>query len=264
MDDNYQTYLNRVARMTLPEAYRSQVQHIQESSKFQPTPDGARQAAPFPGYTVITPPWEEETENSNFYAKLEAYQQELLQLPVGCDLIVPVPPASFHLTLADLIWDSAFRDACEKNSEFEQQLRSCFIDIFQQYQQSLTGSSVPIRWQTLGLMIMPRAVGVCLVPQDESFYEQIVNLRRAIYQNPQLIALGIEQQYHFTAHITLGYFGEVPPELDRDRLATVFSQLNQQWLMNSLDFVAHRAELRKFDDMTRYYREPDWPVLNFS
>ncbi|MFQ4145450.1 DUF1868 domain-containing protein [Chlorogloeopsis sp. ULAP02] len=264
MDDNYQTYLNRVARMTLPEAYKSQVQHIQESSKFQPTPDGARQAAPFPGYTVMTPPWEEETENSNFYAKLEVYQQELLQLPIGSNLIVPVPPASFHLTLADLIWDSAFRDACDKNPEFEQQLRSCFTEIFQQYQQSLTGFTAPIHWQTLGLMIMPRAVGVCLVPQEERFYEQVVNLRRAIYQNPQLIGLGIEQQYHFTAHITLGYFGDVPLELDRDRLVNVFSQINQQWLMNSLDFVVNRAELRKFDDMTRYYREPDWPFLNFS
>ncbi|NWF61519.1 MAG: DUF1868 domain-containing protein [Fischerella sp.] len=264
MDDNYQTYLNRVARMTLPEAYGIQVQHIQESSKFQPTPDRERQAVPFPGYTVITPPWEDETENSAFYTQLQGYQQELLQLPVGCDLIVPVPAASFHLTLADLIWDSAFYDACEKKPEFEQQLRSCFAEIVQQYQQSMTRAVHPVRWQTLGLMVMPRAVGICLVPQDESCYEEIVNFRRAIYQNSNLIALGIEQQYHFTAHITLGYFGEVPPQLDRDRLATMFSQLNQQWLLNSPEFLIHRAELRKFDDMTRYYRGVDWPVLEWG
>ncbi|MEO1378556.1 MAG: DUF1868 domain-containing protein, partial [Cyanobacteria bacterium J06635_10] len=34
MDDNYQTYMNRVARMTLPEAYASQVQYLKESPKF--------------------------------------------------------------------------------------------------------------------------------------------------------------------------------------------------------------------------------------
>lgn len=264
MDDNYQTYLNRVARMTLPEAYRSQIQHIQESSKFQPQIEGARLAVPFPGYTIITPPWEDESENSAFYTKLQTYQQELLQLPKNGNLIIPVPSSSFHLTLADLIWDDAYRDACEKNPEFEQELRSCIAQIFQQYQQSITKGNNLICWQMLGLIIMPRAIGVCLVPQDESCYEQIINLRRTIYQNPQLVALGIEQHYHFTAHITLGYFGDISPDLDRTSLSTMLSELNQQWLGNSPEFLVNRAELRKFDDMTRYYRQPDSPVLVIS
>lgn len=260
MDDNYQTYLNRVARMTLPETYRSQVQHIQESSKFHPTPEGDRLAVPFPGYTLITPPSEES--ESAFYSYLRNYQQQLLS-HLDLNLIVPVPPASFHLTLADLIWDSAYRDACEKNPEFEQQLRFCFTEIFQQYQSSATHAN-PIRWQMLGLIVMPRAIGVCLVPQDEGSYEQIVKLRRTIYQNPKLIALGIEQHYHFTSHITLGYFGEIAPNLDRDRLSTILSELNQQLSLNAPEFVVHRAELRFFKDMTCYEREPDWPVLNFG
>ncbi len=90
-----------------------------------------------------------------------------------------------------------------------------------------------------------------------------MNFRRTIYQNPKLIALGIEQHYHFTAHITLGYFGEVSPDLDRTNLSTVLSQLNQQWLLNSPEFLINRVELRKFDDMTYYHREADWPSLDF-
>lgn len=262
LDDNYQTYLNRLARMTLPEAYKSQIQHIQESSKFRSTPEGRRQATSFPGYAVITPPsQEDESENVTFYTKLQSYQQDLLQLPLNCDLIVPVPPASFHFTLADLIWENAYRDVCTKNPQFEEQLRSCFTEIFQQYQQSITGKTRPIIWQMLGLIVMPRSIGVCLVPQDQSCYEQITNLRRAIYQNPKIIALGIEQHYHFTAHITLGYFGEVSPSLDRDRLLTMLEELNQRWLASPPEFLIHRADLRKFDDMTHYYREPDWPIL---
>jgi hypothetical protein len=248
--------------MTLPEAYRTQVQHIQESSKFQPH-SGLRQAAPFPGYTLITPPAAEDTQNAAFYAKLEAYQQELVQLPISSDLIVPVPPASFHLTLADLIWDHAFIDACEKNPQFEVELISCLTETLQQYQQSLTNGAAPIQWQMLGLILMPRAVAVCLVPQDERCYEEIIKFRRRIYQNSQLIALGVEQHYHFMAHITLGYFGEVSPELDRTNFSNQLSQLNQQWLMNLPEFSIHRVELRKFDDMTRYYRQPDWPSCNF-
>jgi hypothetical protein len=248
--------------MLLPEAYKSQVQHIQESSKFQ-LDSGVRQAVPFPGYTLITPSADEESENSTFYTKLKAYQQELLQLPVNSDLIIPVPPASFHFTLADLIWDSAYRHAYEKNPEFEQQLHSCCNEIFQQYQQSITPGNNPISWQMLGLIVMPRAIAVCLVPKDEHCYEQIIKFRRTIYQNPKLIALGIEQNYHFTAHITLAYFGQISPDLDRGKFSTLLSQLNQQWLSDSPEFLIHRVELRKFDDMTRYYREPDWPSLDF-
>ncbi|MDB9306883.1 DUF1868 domain-containing protein [Nodularia spumigena] len=262
MDDNYQTYLNRVARMTLPEAYRSQIQHIQESAKFR-LHSGSRQAAPFPGYSLITPPAQAEAKNSTFYTKLQSYQQELLQLPVDSDLIVSVPPVSFHLTLADLIWDSAYLHACEKDPEFDQQLRSCCAEILQQYQESMTNATNPIQWQMLGLIVMPRSVGVCLVPQDERSYEQIIQFRRTIYQNPQLMALGIEQHYDFTAHVTLGYFGKVSPGLDRTNFSTMLSELNQQWLLNSPEFLIHRVELRKFDDMTHYYREPDWPSLNF-
>jgi hypothetical protein len=256
--------MNRVARMTLPEAYTSGVQHLKESSKFVSHPEKDRIAVSFPGYTLITPPdGEEDSTNSAFYSKLQDYQQEILQLPMGSDFIIPVPRDSFHLTLADLIWDSAYRDAKENNPDFEAQLRLCFSDIFQQYQQGAIADNPP-RWQMLGLMLMPRAVAVCLVPLDKNSYEQIVNLRRAIYQNPKLIALGIEQQYNFTAHITLGYFGDIPPDLNRDNFATMLSELNQKWTENLPTLKVHRAELRKFDDMTRFYRESDSPVLVFS
>lgn len=260
MDEDYQTYLNRVARMTLLETYTSQVQNIQESPKFQPSPEGGRQPVPFPGYTVITPPPDEDSQNQDFYQSLRLCQQQL-QLSLGSDLIVPVPFASFHLTLADLIWDNAYLYASQ-NSEFEVQLRDRIADIFQQYRQSLTQKN-PSVWQILGLYVMPRAISVCLIAKDESSYKQILKFRRTIYQSSGLTALGIEQHYHFTPHITLGYFGDLSPNLDRDRLSTSLFELNQQWLENSSHLVVHQAQLRKFDDMTRYYRELDWPILDF-
>jgi hypothetical protein len=263
VDDNYQTYSNRLARMTLPEAYQAQVQHIQESYKFQPSPAGTRQAVPFPGYTVITPPSEEDPINAEFYARLEEYQTQILDLVADPELIVPISRASFHLTLADLIWDSAYRHACEQNPNYESDLQFCCAKIFEQYRQAIKPEEKPIRWQILGVMLMPRAIAVCLVPQEQSSYERAINFRRTMYQNSELIGLGIEQNYHFTAHITLGYFGKVSPDLKRDRIAEIFADLNLKWLGNSPDLLLHRAELRKFDDMKRYYREPNWPTVDF-
>jgi hypothetical protein len=260
LDDTYQIYVNRVARMTLPEAYQSQAQHIQPSPKFQRQLDQEFQPVPFPGYSVITPPWVEDAENTGFYEQLQAYQQQMLsQLPSG--LVLPLPPDSFHMTLADLIWDSAYLHAIEK-PDFEVQLRD---RVAQSFHQSPIVSSSPVYWQVLGLVVMPRAIGVCLAPKDENSYLRISELRRALYQNQDLIALGIEQQYHFTAHITLGYFGDVAATVDRDAISRDLSSLTQQWLESSAPEALwiYRAELRKFDDMTHYYREPDWAALEF-
>jgi hypothetical protein len=78
------------------------------------------------------------------------------------------------------------------------------------------------------------------------------------------MALGIEQQYYFTAHITLGYFGEISDNLNRDHVANILTEFNDQCLETEPQFLQiKQAELRKFDDMMSYDRESDWPVLNF-
>ena len=258
MDDNYQTYLNRVAKLAMPENYKTQVQHIQSSPKFKSLPGGGRQAVAFPGYTVIAPPAQEDNQNSDFYQSLYSFQKQLIELSPK-DLIVPVPSGSLHLTLADLIWESAYNYAQENVEKFDIKLINAISKIFEQYQQSKVAS--PIEWQVLGITVMPRAIGVSLVPKNENAYNQILNLRRAIYQSPDLTALGMEQHYHFTPHITLGYFGEVTPSLERDRLCKTISELNQQ--LSDYPLKIYQAELRKFDDMTHYYREQDWAILTF-
>lgn len=262
MDENFQTYLNRAMRMTLPETYRSQVQHIQESPKYQPHPEKGLEALPFPGYTIVTPPGSEDVaENQSLFPYLEQFQLQL-QKRLGTEVFAPLPLNSFHLTLADLIWDSAYRHALDTDSQFEVHLRDRIAQIVRECDSMTEGTS--IQFQVLGLMVMTRAIAVCLAPTDEHAYERILKFRRALYQNRDLIGLGIEQQYYFTPHITLGYFGTIPPAENRAEVSDVLIDLNQQWLDGEPRmFWVERAELRKFDDMTRYYREPDWPVFKF-
>lgn len=246
--------------MTLPETYRTQVQHIQESPKYEPDSTGGLKPLPFPGYTVITPPGSDDVENRPLFTALEHIQKQLVER-LGADVFAPVPGTSFHVTLADLIWDSAYRHALEEPS-FESHLRDRIAQIFQECTPIHDGGT--IQFQVLGLMVMTRAVGVCLVPTDEPSYDRILKFRRALYQNRDLIGLGIEQQYYFTPHITLGYFGSDPKPEQRSHMGEVFIELNQQWQDQEpqLYHVA-RAELRKFDDMTCYYREPDWAMFQF-
>ncbi len=257
LDESYQTYVNRVARLTLPSAYASQLQNIQVSPKYL-----GKEAVSFPGYSIISPPWREDSENEEFYQNLQTTQSDLSsELPE--DLIIPVPPKSLHITLADLIWNDDYQDAVQKNPNFEQQLCDRVSHSFGQCQPTLKQGK-PLHWQVLGLILRPRAIGVCLVPKSESDYQRTSLLRRCIYQNPDLIGLGIEQQYHFTAHITLGYFGAIPTDLKREQIVNTLDTFNQQWLETQPQVLSiHRAELRKFDDMTSYYRQPEFPLLEF-
>jgi hypothetical protein len=255
LDETYQVYVNRIARLTLPSTYQTQLQNIQKSPKFK---EG--KAVPFPGYSTITPPGAEDSDNETFYKNLETVQQQILQ-QLDPELLIPIPAKSFHFTVADLIWDNAYKQTVTENPDFDLQLQKSIQESFHNYQQTITQSSAS-QWQLMGLIVLPRALTVGLVPKDELDYEKLLQLRRAIYQNSNLISLGIEQQYYFTAHITLGYFGDISPDLDRDRLVQILSSFNDRWLETEPQLLTVRqVQLRKFDDMIVYRREPDWSLV---
>ncbi|MGD1918434.1 MAG: DUF1868 domain-containing protein, partial [Pleurocapsa sp.] len=241
-----------------PTACSMQLQTIQHSPKFV-----AGQPVSFPGYSVITPPTQEDTDNQEFYQQIETIQKQLSQ-QLETDFFIPLPSASFHFTLADLIWDESYRQVVSANSDFERALQAEIAASFQQYQESISNDK-PLTWQLWGVMTRPRAIMACLVPKDQESYQSVIQLRLFLYQNAGLIGLGIEQQYDFTAHITLGYFDKIPPSLNRDRLCIVMSQINDRLLESELPvFTVKEAQLRKFDNMIDYHRQPDWATVKFG
>ncbi|MGB0561433.1 MAG: DUF1868 domain-containing protein [Spirulinaceae cyanobacterium] len=256
MDETYQVYLNRVARQTHPDTYRSQVQHLQESPKFE-----QGKPLPFPGYTINTP-GESDTVNQAFYQSLQTTQAELLEL-LGEDLLIALPAESLHFTAADLIWDDTYRHAIAEHEDFENKLCTYLTQSFAQYAQMLPERS-PIELQLLGLLLRPRSIGVVLAPVDELSFLRMMQLRRAIYQNSELIGLGIEQQYPFTAHIPLGYFNPIPETLDREQLCTQLLDFNDRWIgVEPQILSSSQAALYQFGDMTHFEYRPHFPVVEF-
>ena len=257
MDESYQEYINRVARLTLPSACALQLQGIQQSPKFV---DG--KPVSFPGYSLITPPAAEDNANEKFYRQIETLQQQLSN-NLGKDFFIPLPKSSFHFTLADLIWDETYRQVVKDNPDFDRQLQQEVAASISDYKAE--SEERAISWQLWGVITRPRAIMACLVPKDQGSYEAVVKLRRALYQNRDIIGLGIEQQYDLTAHITLGYFDRIPDSINRDRICIVLSQINDRLVESQLpEFTIKQAQLRKFEDMIQYNRESDWAVVNFG
>lgn len=234
-----------------------QLQSIQQSPKFV-----AGKPVSFPGYSVITPLAEEDSTNEEFYQQVNTLQQQLSE-QLGADYFIPLPTASFHFTIADLIWDESYRQVVAANPNFEYELQQEVLASFQEYQSE--SKEKPLAWKLWGLVPKPRAIMACLVPKDQDSYQSVVKLRRSLYQNAGLIGLGIEQQYDLTAHITLGYFDQIPDNLNRDRLCIALSQINDRLVESELpEFIVKQAQLRKFKDMVEYDREADWAVVNFG
>jgi hypothetical protein len=161
--------------------------------------------------------------------------------------------------VADLVWANSYHNLADQDPTFDEKLRQQIAAGIAGYQST---SSEQVRWQIMGLMLRPRAISVSLVPANEESYDRVLAFRRSVYQNPGLMSLGVEQQYHFTAHITIAYFGNVQQEFDRQALSHTLQDLNLQWIEAAPELSFSRVELRKFTDMNNYQREENWPIAN--
>ena len=255
MDDTYQSYINRVAPQTLAIAYEQQLANAQGSPKFE-----QGKPVPFPGFSLVTPIAAEDSINQAFYGHLATVQQQIAEI-LGNSLVT-VPTSSLHLTVADLIWDGPYQELRRQNPDFEQKLCACVQHTFADCQlQEIQYKNC--QWQILGILILPRSLGLVLAPQRESDYDPLMMVRRVTYQNSTLIGLGIEQQYRYTAHITLGYFDAAIEQLaDPKTMSERLCKINDHWLaMEPQILNIHSIELRYFSDMTCFTRQSHYPVL---
>jgi hypothetical protein len=256
MDVHYQSYVNKVTKFSLPTNYSQQLKNIQTSPKFC---NG--KPINFPGFSVITPLGKADVNNIQFYKQLKQCQEKICQ-KLDSDLFIPIPVSTFHLTIADLIWEQDYQNAISLNPNFDFLLIQEINSIFEEYKSGLTNTN-SLELELLGLSIFPRAIAICLVPSEKD-YEQIVKLRKYIYQNSHLIELGIEQNYDFIAHITLGYFGQIKPNLNLEQLAHILMSINDEWLaQNPSNFFISQLQLSKFEDMITYNSIPNSQIINY-
>jgi len=257
MQGNYQSYVNKVVQMTIPTNYKQQLKNIQSSPKFI-----HGKPVEFPGFSVITPPYVEDDYNQEFYQNLQLISSQLTE-KLGEDFFLALPSESFHLTLADLIWDKSYLNAVKENLNFDDILISELAKIFKEYQ-SLIPKNQSLELEIIGLSIFPRAIAVCLVP-TESSYELIIKLRQLIYQNEEIINLGIEQHYDFAAHVTLGYFNQIDDNINSEKIESIIKEINYLLIDDCTPiFKLKEFEIRKFTNMINYTRQPQWATVKLN
>lgn len=258
-DENFEEYRTRIAQSITDADIDNKVLGLKPAGKFRRNAAGIYRPEPYPGYTIITPPFLEETENIRTYARLADVQRELLQL-VDESIYVPVPVSSFHITIADLISGSGYENKVQ-NSGYEIALRDSVLRVCYRAVDQIHGC--PPSMRICGLTLFPSVIIAIVSIEDEPGYGRLLRLRELIYDDTDLKHLGVSKQFSFTGHVTLAYVEEIPTENSLKKLAQAIKQLNQDFFDKPLPLKIGTAELRKFEDMSRYYRTAGWANFRF-
>jgi len=257
MEDGFDAYNQRIESMLHDEAISDRACKAKgPAGRFKM--DDAENWEPMehPGYTVITPSFEDESHNVKTYARLGDIQHVLLK-QLTLSKLAPAPVTAFHITVADLVAGEVYKNRVKGASE--QELLQALSSIFSQL--ILAG---PMCMKVLGVSLFTSGFIIAVVGAvTEEGYERLVLLRNAIYRDERLRALGVERKFKFTGHITLAYVEEALSRQDQGRLAGALMAINQRFFDNPLPLYLARAEVRKFDNMLGFYRQGGWPVLEF-
>jgi len=257
MEMNYVDYLKHVENVLEEATIREFASQLKTFGKFRESRDGLWEPVPYSGYTLITPTFQADPKNADFYRLLSDIREELfwnILLPG----IVWAPSIALHLTIGRLISGDAF--TCIMNSR-EEEFLLALSQLFSQISSTRPGS---LNYEVKGLSIFPQGVLAAIVsPVTEDDYKPLQAFRDCLYTDKILNNLGVERKRSFHGHITLFYIEDKLFRNERRKLADALIDINKRFFSTPLPFNLTRAEVRKFDDLSEFHRRDHWPVYVF-
>ena len=195
------------------------------------------------GITILAEPY---PIGGSVVPALKTLQEKIQQLTPD---FAPVPPETFHLTVADLIWGDKYTALIQSQGGEIQNTQ-----MFQRVDDILKGVDGRLLTQNatiVGVGGFPGAV-VAFVNVDDAAYRSIITFRDKIYSDLILAQYGVFRERPFLGHITLGYIEGVPPQglddaLNDIRFTTDFTL--PQWTFELSDVGIYR-----FSNMSEYYQ----------
>jgi hypothetical protein len=116
-----------------------------------------------------------------------------------------------------------------------------------------------------GMVVSEHGVIMAIVaPVSEEDYLNLQTFRNEIYDDKVLINLGVERKRSFKGHITLAYVEEELTAEEKESLAALIIDINNQFFRHPISYPIIRAEIRMFYDFLRFYREECWPAYDFA
>lgn len=257
MEKSYFEYVNELQAMLTVEYLKAQITEVQPLGKFYLSEDRRWRPSAYPGYTLITPTCGDDDENESTYTFL-LQAKGFLAGRLNPLKMFPAPDHALHMTVARLISGDFFIRNIQGAGEKD--LLSALAQLLGQMD-ALERLSFVVK----GITVFTQGVVAALVePVDEGSYRRLQYLRDCIYRDPVLGGLGVERRRGFKGHITLFYIEQALTEAEKQTLWDTVNSLNQSLAKHPLPFWVTKAEVRRFNDFTRFCRDGDLPFYCFE
>lgn len=221
---------------------------IEENGTFKPRN--------YPGFTLITPTYGDDADNSALYKILTSIQDNINR-KLSSRKYVTAPESALHMTVARLISGDLF----EKNVLYskERELLEAFRLVFSK----LPALQYP-ELEIKGISFMPQGIIAAMVTaKDEASYYRLQSFRDVIYSDKALCEFGVERKRGFKGHITLMYIEKELTADEKAILAETIIQANIVHFSKPYPFHLSRAEVRRFNNYLGFTREENWPSIEF-
>ena len=160
----------------------------------------------YKGYAIVSM-LDTNFDNEELSEKLVSIQNRILETMQLPHQFYMMPQASFHQTVVNTLSGSRFKEYIINKG-----LEATYPEIIQSAIEKTTESSLvsPIKMNFTGIGIFGSAIGILGVIEDDQHWKAIMQLRKELYNNPDLNQYDIKRTRPFIAHITLGYiYGEL-------------------------------------------------------
>ena len=251
MDGDFEQYEARLATWLNPTAWHRQLEVVKASPKLC---NG--QPSRFRGVSVLSASGAKEQCNQRCLAWLSEMQNHLRTTFSDGDFFW-LPPDHLHLTIADLIAGPIYESSVQEEDDFEHR----FVQALDSIRTKRAQSAKPLRWRPAGIVFFEHAIGCVLTPFADKDYSPLVQLREMIYNNDELLALGVKLPRPYIAHFTLGYFASAPTQEKKASWLAHYEDVSSLFLTER-EWVVSGAELVSFDDMITYRQHRSGWSLN--
>lgn len=247
----YAAYQERQHREVTREGLFLRAARLSGTDKFRRV-DGHWQSRPYVGHAVVSM-LAGVPENEALQLRLEACQQALVGELADPALLFPLPPASFHQTVANTLSGEAHQRLVVERDLARVYPRRV-TDVFSEFTPPLAMD--PLRMRMIGLALFGSALGVLGVFEHEGYFRRILLFRDQFYGHPLIRDMGVRRTRPFIGHITLAYVGESPDDGQRRQLVNALDRLNAEYFPCAGDFILRQAELRAYDHLAEFRALP--------
>jgi hypothetical protein len=212
------------------------------------------------GYAVVSMlndnPGNEEL--SKLLVEIQASLADNLQPVNGFYML---PKESFHQTVANTLSDKRFK-ANILNAGIEPVYPDMVRDAFDKI--PVARLQTPVKMRAAGLSVFGTAIGMLFTFDNETDYNRILRFRAGLYDDEKLAGLDIKMTRPFIGHITLAYAEQKLNKNQKEHLATIVNEINEQVRAKKNYFLISNTGLRRYDHLAEFCNADNYPVYNFT